>query len=89
MIRKIKVDEFTQDPTITICGGIVGRIVLVFKEKEDKPQIGIQFKYLENGKDEKSTTPIYILSPWDARYAGWHLLRRGLADGLKKFLRIN
>lgn len=62
-------------------GGIVGRRAL---ENDNRSVIATQFKYYAKVDDtEKTESPIYILDPWTARYVGWHLLRRGIVDGIK------
>jgi len=67
-------------------GGIVGRRGY---EDDNKSVIATQFKYYEHANDtEKTESPIYALDPWTARYVGWHLLRRGIVDGIKNKFRV-
>ena len=70
-------------------GGIVGRRGL---ENDSRSDIAAQFKYYEHVNDtekiEITESPIYILDPWIARYVGWHLLRRGIVDGIKNKFRM-
>ena len=67
-------------------GGVVGRIE---SESNIRPVIAAQFKYYAKNDDaEKTESPIYILDPWTARYVGWHLLRRGIVDGIKNTFRM-
>lgn len=67
-------------------GGIVGRRGY---EDDNKSVIATQFDYYEHVNDtEKTESPIYILDPWSARYVGWHLLRRGIIDGIKNKFRV-
>lgn len=67
-------------------GGVVGRIE---SESNIRPVIAAQFKYYAKIDDtEKTESPIYILDPWTARYVGWHLLRRGIVDGIKNTFRM-
>ena len=70
-------------------GGIVGRRGL---ENDNRSDIAAQFKYYEcAGDTEKiviTESPIYILDPWTARYVGWHLLRRGIVDGIKNTFHV-
>lgn len=67
-------------------GGIVGRITY---EDDNRLDIATQFKYYEHANDtEKTESPIYTLDPWTARYVGWHLLRRGIVDGIKNKFRV-
>ena len=75
MKRSLKDDFIPVGTTfINSWGGKVGR----FMDENGKKRIGIQFK-----DKEKTESPIYILEPWMARYAGWNLLRRGIVDGIK------
>ena len=70
----------------TVKGGIVGH-----RETDDtnRKAIGVQFKYYAKVDDtEKTESPIYILDPWTARYVGWHLLRRGIVDGIKNTFHV-
>ena len=67
-------------------GGVVGRIE---SESNIRPVIAAQFKYYAKNDDtEKTESPIYILNPWTARYVGWHLLRRGVVDGIKNMFHV-
>ena len=66
---------------ILVKGGTVGRIE---SERLNNKEIAIQFKYQLDGNAEKIDSPVYIIDPWAARYAGWNLLRRGIMDGIKK-----
>ena len=70
-------------------GGIIGRRGL---ENDSRSDIAAQFKYYEHVNDtekiEITESPIYILDPWTARYVGWHLLRRGIVDGIKNTFRM-
>lgn len=67
-------------------GGIVGRIMY---GDDNKLDIATQFEYYEHANDtEKTESPIYTLDPWTARYVGWHLLRRGIVDGIKNKFRV-
>lgn len=67
-------------------GGVVGRIE---SESNIRPVIAAQFKYYAKIDDtEKTESPIYILDPWTARYVGWHLLRRGIVDGIKNTFHV-
>ena len=67
-------------------GGVVGRRGL---ENDNRSDIATQFKYYEHvGDTEKTESPIYILDPWTARYVGWHLLRRGIVDGIKNTFHV-
>lgn len=67
-------------------GGIIGRRGY---EDDNKSDIATQFEYYEHVNDtEKTKSPIYILDPWAARYVGWHLLRRGIVDGIKNKFRV-
>lgn len=67
-------------------GGIVGRRGY---EDDNKSVIATQFDYYGSANDtEKTKSPIYILDPWSARYVGWHLLRRGIVDGIKNKFRV-
>ena len=67
-------------------GGIVGRRGL---ENDNRSDIAIQFKYYEHlCVTEKTESPIYILDPWTAIYVGWHLLRRGIVDGIKNTFHV-
>ena len=77
-------DEFIEEEIIETVGGIVGRFLDFYEHPlEIKQHIGVQFKYIDDN-GEKVKTPCYALTPKHARYLGWHLLRRGIVDSLKK-----
>ena len=74
MKGKFKGGKAINEEIIKTVGGIVGHVVL----KDRSQCIGMQFKY----GPEKLYSPVYLFLPWEARYAGWHLFRRGVSDGI-------
>ena len=75
--RKNKSEPISDDVEfVETFGGCVGRIA-----SDDHPnhkRIAIFFK---DAYDNES--PVYILNPGAARFAGWNLFRRGVVDGIK------